>query len=166
MSDVPADAGAVRLRVGTRGRPGPELDVRLTGDGPPLERELAGGWREGDVEIPVTRVQGARERRRLCVATAGRGRSPWPGSRHRCRCPVRPGPGGEGRLALLARPRCGSSTSSPERSSWFGFAGTLADRVGTVRHAVPGGASLWLAAALALSAVLGAVALVVREAER
>ena len=163
---VPADAGAVRLRVGTRGRPGPELDVRLTGGGPPLAGSLAGGWREGDVEIPVTRVQGARSDARLCVVNRGPGPVTVAGESAPLPLPGAARPQAASVGSRISRGRMRVEYLEPERSSWFGFAGTLADRVGTVRHAVPGGASLWLAAALALSAILGAVALVVREAER
>src|SRR5271166_6214247 len=70
---LPADTAAVRITIGTYGRPGPP--VRLTVTGPHGETLTAGGlragWRQGVVQIPVAHVSSATEGARVCLFSDG-----------------------------------------------------------------------------------------------
>jgi len=66
---LPADTAAVRLTIGTYGRPGPPLALTATGpSGRPLTAgALAAGWHQGVVRIPVRRVSTATNNARICL---------------------------------------------------------------------------------------------------
>jgi hypothetical protein len=72
---LPADTSAVRATIGTYGKPGPRLEVTLTGpQGQPLTSgELAPGWRQGVVELPLKHVSTASAGVRLCLRNLGPG---------------------------------------------------------------------------------------------
>jgi len=69
---LPADTAAVRLTLGTYGRPGPRVTLTATGPaGRPLTRGvLAAGWHQGVVSIPVRHVSSATNNVRICVGVA------------------------------------------------------------------------------------------------
>jgi hypothetical protein len=70
---LPADTAALRMTIGTYGKPGPRLSVSLTGPhGEPLTTGgLAAGWRQGVVEIPVAHVSAATAEARVCLRDDG-----------------------------------------------------------------------------------------------
>ncbi len=70
---LPADTQALRLTIGTYGKPGSRLSVRVTG---PRGEELTSGvlpagWRQGVVEIPVTHVSTATTGATVCLRDDG-----------------------------------------------------------------------------------------------
>jgi hypothetical protein len=72
---LPADTSALRATIGTYGKPGPALRVRMTGPrGEPLSTgALRPGWREGIVQIEITHVARAHEQVQLCLRNLGPG---------------------------------------------------------------------------------------------
>lgn len=70
---LPADTSALRATIGSYGKPGPPLSVRLTGARGELlsSGSLAAGWREGVVQIELTHVGRAHEEVRLCLRNRG-----------------------------------------------------------------------------------------------
>ena len=70
---LPADTAAVRITIGTYGRPGPALQVTVTGThGETLTSGgLRAGWRQGVVQIPLAHVSTATEGARVCLRSAG-----------------------------------------------------------------------------------------------
>jgi hypothetical protein len=70
---LPADTAAVRMTLGTYGAPGPRVSVSVTGPhGAALTAGgLAPGWRQGVVEIPVTRVHVASAEATACLRDDG-----------------------------------------------------------------------------------------------
>lgn len=88
---VPKDAAALRLLIGTYGRPSPTLRVRVRADGSPVSRgELPAGGPEGHVVVGVTpvdrtisgaivcvSVQAPKSRRTVLYGTLGEVRFEW-----------------------------------------------------------------------------------------
>jgi hypothetical protein len=70
---LPADTAAVRMTMGTYGKPGPRVSVSLTGPhGEVLTTgALAAGWRQGVVEIPVAHVSMASVEAHVCLRDDG-----------------------------------------------------------------------------------------------
>ena len=65
---VPERTAGVWLRVGAYGKATPQLTVSFNGR---PAGSLPAGWREGDVVVPVRRVDAERTNVKLCLATAG-----------------------------------------------------------------------------------------------
>jgi hypothetical protein len=158
---LPAGSGALRLRVGTFGRPGPPLEVTLqAGNGaPPRRGRVAAGWVEGDVVIPYPVVRIDEGAARVCVRNDGTERVVVAGS------PAGPdaariagGKRTQGRMWL--------SYLRPSARSWWSETGAVATRAGIARDALPGGWTLWLWLAATLVVIGGAVAIVLRAARR
>jgi hypothetical protein len=140
---VPKDAARLRLRVGTYGRPTPA--VRITARGPGGDLVTAGGvaagGREGDVYVPVRRVQRTRQGVRVCVSVSGRRRAVLYGA--------------AGRLRL--------DWYRPGEETWFEILPTIAHRFSLARANPIGPALLPLAAVILLGCWLAATRIVVRE---
>jgi hypothetical protein len=99
---LPADTGALKLRLGTYGRPTPEIGVRATapGKGVVTEGRLAAGRHEGLVVVPLRRVGEAVQGAEVCVRIGGGGRTVMYGRGQSVRLAwLREG--SESRLALL-----------------------------------------------------------------
>jgi len=80
---VPADTAALRMTIGTYGKPGPPLAIVVTAPPPasPSARavaiargRLAEGWRQGVISVPVSRVAQTHAEAMVCIANRG----PWP----------------------------------------------------------------------------------------
>jgi len=137
---VPADTGAVRMLIGTYGRPGPPLDVTVRAGGQTVTSGgLNGGWAQGVVSAPLEVPGRSAERARVCVRNQGSSRIALGGWR------------GQVRFDFL----------SDHKRSIAGSFGWLAQRFDEGKSSWYGPWALWLAAALVLSgAGLGVVALV------
>ena len=157
--NVPGDAGDLRLLLGTNGRPGPAVDIEISGGGrPPARGTLAAGWREGETSIPITRTGGDRTPARVCVSNHGPAPLALAGELF--------GPKSAARIGSAPTPaRFRIEYLRPGGDSWFGLAGELMSRIAVVRAAVPGHAALVLWALLGLVVVAGSVALAVRSEE-
>jgi hypothetical protein len=142
---VPGEAGALRLLVGTYGRPAPELRVAVRAGGELVTRgrRVAGGP-EGRVEIPVRPVSETRGGTRVCIRVGGPGRTVLYGS------------GGRVHLEWM---RAGSE-------SWFELSSVVAHRFGLAKANPMGALLLPFAALVLLVAWIGAVRLVLREVGR
>ncbi len=71
---LPADTSAVRVTIGTYGRPGPPVAVTIgNARGVLTSGFLAAGWRQGVVEIPVRHVSRATYGARICLRNSGPG---------------------------------------------------------------------------------------------
>jgi hypothetical protein len=140
---IPGNAAALRLLIGTYGRPVPEMSVsaRRPGGERVTAGERSAGGREGRVDIPVERVENSASGVRVCVRVGGPGRS------------VLYGAGGRVRLEWMR----------PGSESWFALAPTVAHRFGLGRASVAGSLLLPFAALLLLAAWAAAVRLVLRE---
>jgi hypothetical protein len=70
---LPADTAALRMTIGTYGKPGSRLSVSVTGPhGEPLTAGvLLAGWHEGVVRIPVAHVSTATADARVCLRDDG-----------------------------------------------------------------------------------------------
>jgi hypothetical protein len=70
---LPADTAAVRMEIGTYGKPGPRVSVSVTGEhGEALAAgSLVPGWHQGVVEIPVARVHVASAETTACLRDDG-----------------------------------------------------------------------------------------------
>jgi hypothetical protein len=157
---VPEDAGALRLRIGTFGRPGPPLGVTLRAEGErPVVATVPRGWREGDLDIQLPRAGPELAGATLCVRNGGGRRIVIAGAAQRPASAAKvrgnPEPGRMGVTYLEAEPR-----------SWWAFTGEIGPRLATARSAFPGGAGfvLWGVGAVLISA--GAFALVVYAGRR
>lgn len=72
---LPADTGVIAMTVGTFGRPGPPLVVRLFSHGRVVARGgLPAGFQEGKVTVPIVGVDGHERTGTLCVVDGGRSR--------------------------------------------------------------------------------------------
>lgn len=140
---IPKDTGALRLLVGTDGRPAPAMRVTartaagtlVTAGGRPA------GGPEGNVDIPVRTTAAASPGTRVCVAVAGSGRTVLYGS--------------AGMLHL--------EWLRPGSESWLGLLPTVTHRFGLAKSPALGAFLLPLAALLVVAAWWAAVRLVVRE---
>jgi hypothetical protein len=157
---VPGDAGALRFRIGTYGRPGPPLTVTITGRGEPARRgTLPEGWQEGDVEVPVGRAARDRSELRVCVRNGGTRRIAFAGNSR-----SDAGSASIGRRDTGGRMWIAYLEPAP-RSLWDEL-GRVDHRVAVVRDAVPGGATLALWGLLAIVVAAGSAIVVVREARK
>lgn len=140
---VPEDAGALRLLVGTYGRPAPEIRVTArTADGTLVTagRRPPGGP-EGKVDIPVRETSAAHAGTSVCVSVAGPGRTVLYGS-------------GEAlRLEWLR----------PGSESWLDLIPTVAHRFGLAKWSPLGAWLIALAALLVVAAWCAAARLLLRE---
>jgi hypothetical protein len=158
--NVPQGTGAVRFAIGTYGRPGPALTVRLRRKGGPvLEGRTSGGWNQGFVDVPLDRPADRAMGFRLCLENAGTGRITVGGENnpHSLKAFV------DGRVT---RGRMRVEYAEPEPASWWAFFPRLADRVAAVRNTAPGSLSLWLWVVLGTGVLTAAVVLVLREARQ
>ena len=99
---IPADTGALKLLVGTFGKPTPRIDVTVTapGQGTLTRGSLPAGRNEGHVIVPVERVDSAVNGADVCIATGPGGRTVLYGEASSVRIAwLRPG--SESRLSLL-----------------------------------------------------------------
>jgi hypothetical protein len=140
---VPRDAAALRLLVGTYGRPAPGLRVSVRG--PAGETVTKGfrppGGREGTVDVPVARVKRTSGGNRVCITVFGEPRIVLYGS--------------GGRLHL--------EWMRPGSGSWFSLLPTIAHRFGLAKANPFGSLLLPLAALILLAAWAAAARLVLRE---
>jgi hypothetical protein len=151
---VPGGTGALRLLIGTYGRPGPPLAVSVTRAGRTVtEGRLRGGWREGHQLVAVRPVRGDQLDARLCLRNRGRVKIALGGRISDAAVAAR-----VGGAVQPGQFRVEYDTARPE--SWWAFAGHLPARVATVRGAFPHGATfaVWI---LLLVGVAGAVVLVI-----
>jgi len=77
---VPVGTAALRMTIGTYGKPGPPLVIRVTG---PVSAatgartvaiargKLAEGWLQGVISVPVSRVAQTHAEARVCIANRG-----------------------------------------------------------------------------------------------
>jgi hypothetical protein len=155
---LPADTAALRMTIGTYGKPGPPLTVAFTGTGGRLltTGTLKPGWREGVVRIPVTHVSEASEEARFCLRDDGArpialaGDSPDPGYKLQI----------AGRTIESQRVRI--DYMRPGSESWLELAPTIVHRFGVAKAGWVRGWA-WLAA---IALMLGALALALREVLR
>jgi hypothetical protein len=72
---LPADTSALRATIGSYGRPGPPVQLTVTGpDGRVLTAGgLRAGWRQGIVQIPIAHVSTATDGARVCLRDGGPG---------------------------------------------------------------------------------------------
>jgi len=143
---VPGGAAAMRLLVGTYGRPAPRIDVAVRGSG---GQTLTSGAREpgapeGNVEIPVRGVGKTSAGNRVCISVSGHGRAVLYGS------------GGRVHIEWM---RSGSE-------SWFELMPVIAHRFGLAKANLLGSLLLPFAALILLAAWIGAARLVLREVGR
>jgi hypothetical protein len=156
---VPEGTSGVGLRIGTSGRPGPELTLTIRSEG---QRDVRGvlpaGWREGDIVVPIPELGAERREARVCIEHDGAGRLAIAG-----------GPG-IGALAQFGRREIDGMVRleyvEVEPASWFGVVPDVVDRLAVARDALPGPASLPLFALLALGVIGGSLVLVLREGRR
>jgi hypothetical protein len=154
---VPDGAGAVKLRIGTYGVPGPAL--RMSVRSPRRQSAVGGlkaGWREGDVAVPISEVMSDHERAEVCLTNKGRERIALAGT-------VRD-PSIAARLdghPVMSRVWLEYLESRP-RSDWA-LAPAVVRRAAAVRDALPGSFTLPLWCLLALGTAGAATALVMRE---
>jgi hypothetical protein len=139
---IPGDAVALRLLVGTYGRPAPEMRVtaRRRGGETFMTGERPAGGREGRLEISVVPVPQTVTGVRICIQVRG-GRT------------VLYGAAGRVRLEWMR--------ASSE--SWFALVPTVAHRFGLGRASLAGSAMLPLVALLVLAAWAAVIRLVLRE---
>jgi hypothetical protein len=80
---VPAGTAALRMTIGTYGKPGPPLAIAISAPASyarkaPMRRistgGIAKGWRQGVISMPVTRVTRIHAEANVCIANRG----PWP----------------------------------------------------------------------------------------
>jgi hypothetical protein len=141
---VPADTGALRVLIGTYGRPAPALAVVVRRpDGALVTRgRLAAGGPEGHVDIPVRELDGRATGVRVCLNVGGGGRTVLYGS--------------AGRLHL--------EWLRPGSESWLGLAPTVAHRFALGRWNPFGTLLLATLGVLLVAAWAAAAWLVLREA--
>ena len=155
---VPDGTGAIWLRAGTYGAPGPPLRVVISGSATSsITGRLRRGWLEGDVTVPIPEVRGDRREARLCVTNNGSRRLALAGTNVAAASSARVGgrrSGGRMSLVYL----------EPSQTTVIATAPELVRRVSVVRDALPGSATLPLAVLLALGVVGGAGMLLAREA--
>jgi hypothetical protein len=142
---IPDDTGALRLLIGTYGRPAPDLRVVVRSGGEVVTTgALPGGGPEGHVDIPLRDVEARVSGARVCVAVGGGGRTVLYGA--------------TGRLHF--------EWLRPGTESWLGLLPTVAERLALGRWN-PLGSLLLPALALGLIATwIAAARLLVREVGR
>jgi hypothetical protein len=143
---LPADTGALRLLIGTFGRPAPALRVvvRRPGGGIVTSGRVAAGGPEGHRDIPVRKVANSQQGLRVCVFVAGGARTVLYGAGDRLRFEwLRPG-----------------------SESWLGLFPTVSHRFALGRWDPLGSLLLPALALLRVLAWIGAARLVLREVGR
>jgi hypothetical protein len=142
---IPGDSAAMRILIGTNGRPAPELGVTIAARGGRAisAGRLAAGTPEGRVEIPIRAVEDTTPAARVCVARRGPGRT------------VLYGGGGRVRLEWV---RSGEE-------SWLALLPTVAHRFSLGRADFLGPLLLPFVALLLLASWWAAIRTVVRETE-
>jgi hypothetical protein len=142
---IPADTGALRLLIGTYGRPAPDLRVTVTRRGEIVTAgSRPGGGPEGHVDIPVREVDDGASGVRVCVAAGAGGRTVLYGS--------------AGRLHL--------EWLRPGSESWLELLPTIAHRFALGRWNPFGTLLLPLVALLLAATWFAAARLVLREVGR
>jgi predicted membrane protein DUF2142 len=141
---VPRGTGAIRLTLGSYGRPGPPLELTAGG----TRTRLARGWREGTVLIRTPGIRAGATT--VCLEHDGPGRVAVAGGP----ADVSVGLEVDGQ-PLGARARFEYTTA--EARSWWSLLGEIGDRMAAIRVAFPAAATAWLWIAL-LAAVVGGVA--------
>jgi hypothetical protein len=151
---VPAGTGAIRVRVGSDGLPGPQVDVSFGGQA--LRGRLAAGWQGGDVVIALPKVAEDLRGVPVCFSNHGPARLSLAGAAFP--------PASAARVGEAPQPgRVRVEYLRPGKESWWSLAPTLGDRVATVRSAPPGSLTPYLWVLLVLGVAGGALALVLRE---
>jgi hypothetical protein len=145
---IPAGTGGLRVRAAGGGA------VTLSVDGAVTAR-LAAGWPAGDVVFDFRETRAVRDDARLCFANGGPGVLTLFGEAFP--------PDTAAKVGDAPQPgRAGVQYLRAGEDSWFGLASALADRVSGARDALPGGATPYLWALLALGVIGGAATLAVR----
>ena len=154
---LPADTAALRMTIGTYGKPGPALTVTFMGpDGRLLTTGgLKQGWHEGVVRIPIRHVSEATAGTRFCLRNGG--------------APIAlagdaPDPGFQLQVAgkTIESQRLRLDYMRPGSESWFALVPTIVHRFGVAKAGwVQGWA--WLAVVvLMLTAVVLALRTVLK----
>ena len=155
---VPADTAALRLTIGTYGRPGPALSLvaATSAGGPITQGGLTPGWRQGVISIPVRLVARTIPNARVCLHNAGPGKLAIGGA-----APYAPA------LELIHAGRTTTAAAGlrvdyirPGKESWFSLLPTLWYRMtlakgDVVRHWAPWGALVLVL--IAAGAAIGAL---------
>jgi hypothetical protein len=145
---VPADAAALRLLVGSFGRPTPELEVAIHARGQAIETaRLPAGGSEGHVLIPVGPFDERHENARVCIRVLGQSRG---------RRTVLYGTVDRVRLEWLRE----------GRESWLDIVPAVAHRFGLGKPFMSGPGLLLLTVALLALAWVVALRLIAREMGR
>jgi hypothetical protein len=158
---LPADTSAVRMTIGTYGRPGPPVRVAWSQQGgrPIALGELGSGWQQGVVTIPVRHVSQPSDGLRVCLTNGGPQVIALAGTKPDSGYSVDVAGGTiAGRLRF--------DYLRPGRESWFELLPTLVYRstigkAGLVRHWAWAGAVVLMLLAAAL-----AIATITREARQ
>ena len=142
---VPQDAGALKLLLGTFGRPSPPITVSVTAAGELVSSgRLDGGHPDGEVTVPIRDVPKLRSNARVCIKADG------VSAKRRVLLY------GNGTLVRLEWAR-------PGNESWFALIPTVAHRFGLGKPFVSGGWVLLAMALLLAAAWALALRLVIRE---
>lgn len=132
---VPAGTGLVSMRIGTHGEAGSRVRIEFLDDGRRvLGGELAAGWPEPDISIPIEPPAQDTQVERVCLYNDG---------------PARLAPAGDGGNARV-------EFHSAESRSWWSRYDIISDRYAAVRSSWLGGWSLPFA--FLLTALAGGVA--------
>jgi hypothetical protein len=155
---LPADTAALRMTIGTYGKPGPALTVAFTGPGGKLLTRggLQQGWHEGAVRIPIRHVSLATGQTRFCLRNGGKGPIVLAGDS--------PDPGFQLQVAgrTIEDQRLRIDYMRPGSESWVELAPTIVHRFGVAKAGWVR-TWAWLAAvALMLVAVVLALRTVLR----
>lgn len=152
-AELPAGVGGLVMTIGTYGKPGPLLRTSVESPGAGRAApagELAAGWLEGPIEVPLGAVVRRRvPSARICVANRGGDRLVIAGTRvgRRAGATVA-GRRTDGRIGM-------QYVRGGRQSSWD-LAGRIASRM-TMGTGLWGGLAPWAAAALVLLAAGAAV---------
>jgi hypothetical protein len=126
---LPADTAALRMAIGTYGKPGPALTVAFTGPGGKLltTGALKQGWHEGVVRIPVRNVSGTTAETRFCLRNSGEGPIALSGDS--------PDPGFQLQVAgkTIENQRLRIDYMRPGSESWIELAPTIVHRFGVAK---------------------------------
>jgi Predicted membrane protein (DUF2142) len=157
---IPAGTSAVRMTLGTYGPPGPPLEMSIRADGRTVTRSrLEGGWRQGSVVIPLPRELPRLMNPNVCWRSEGDDRIAVAGA------PVDPRVGARVDGEPIGAAARFEFTTSDERS-WWSLLGTIPDRMGAVRVAFPGSATMWIWLGLLAVVVAGVAAVLLWRPRR
>jgi hypothetical protein len=149
---LPADTSAIRVTIGTYGKPGPPVHVTFTGPHGHLLSSggLPAGWREGVVRIPIAHVSNATDGARVCLRNSGPGAITLAGAL--------PDPGYRMQVASTTiEGRLRYDYLRPGSESWLELLPTIVHRstlgkAGLVRHWAWAGALVLMLLAVGLAA--------------